>query len=194
VVHTRNAGSLSVPPTSGTVPAIAKDAPVALFCGRLSRLKGTVDLRRIAARVLGSIDHAVIVICGGDGDDGAALRRDLADASAAGRAVFTGFVDEAAKQALFRRAHVVVVPSHEEGWGVTVGDGLAAGCWVVAYDLPAVRDAFPVGPRYVPVGDPETFAQQVLDCLQRPKPASPQAERLDWETIADREMQLILAT
>jgi glycosyltransferase involved in cell wall biosynthesis len=107
-----------------------------------------------------------------------------------GRVIFTGFLDEADKARLFREAHVLVSPSYEEGWGITVGDGLAAGCWVVAYDIPAVREAFPVGPRYVPVGDSRALLSEVLWSLAAPRPDG-RFVPTTWEDIAEREMNVI---
>lgn len=161
-----------------------------LFCGRLSRLKGTSDIAIIAPILTGSPHNARLVLIGQDGDGAETLKRALAYETAEGRVIFTGFLDEGAKARLFREAHVLVSPSYEEGWSITVGDGLAAGCWVVAYDIPAVHEAFPAGPRYVPVGDCRALISEVLRCLAEPRPDRPFVPA-SWEDIAEREMNAI---
>lgn len=163
---------------------------VVVFCGRLSRLKGTRDLGRIARGVTESPYDAIVVAIGHDGDGAVELRNTLANSIAAGRVILPGFVDDEEKTALFFRAHVVVSLSYEEGWSITVGDGLAAGCWVVAYDLPAVRAAFPVGPRYVPVGDKEAFLSEVLWALGAPRPNGIAMEE-NWQAIAESDLKAI---
>jgi glycosyltransferase involved in cell wall biosynthesis len=127
---------------------------------------------------------------GRDGDDAESIRAALAPEIAEGRVLLTGFVDEERKARLFLEAHVVVAPSYEEGWSVAVGDGLAAGCWVVAYDLPAIREAFPVGPRYVPVGDSQALLSEVLSTLAVPRPNRAFVPA-SWDDIARLEMNAI---
>lgn len=192
---TKNASSLSLRRERrgyvATQPSISQpEDRIVLFCNRLSRLKGTRDLRYIVNRILNVRPGTKIVICGSDGDDGDALRQDLASAISDGLVVFKGFVDEDEKLDLFERAHVIMVPSYEEGWSITVGDGLLAGCWVVVYDLPAVRSAFPMGPIYVPVGDSEKFAMAVISQLDSPS-GKPYTNLTTWDAIADEEMGLV---
>ena len=161
-----------------------------LFCGRLSQLKGTRDIANIAPSLTRPPHGARLVLMGRDGDDAESLKGTLAPEIAEGRVIVAGFVDEVTKARLFREAHVLVSPSYEEGWSVAVGDGLAAGCWVVAYDIPAVREAFPVGPRYVPVGDSQALLSEVLRSLTLPRPNRPFVP-VTWEDIAEREMNAI---
>jgi glycosyltransferase involved in cell wall biosynthesis len=161
-----------------------------LFCGRLSRLKGTRDIASIAPSLTRPPHDARLILIGQDGDGAESLKSILAPEIAEGRVIVAGFVDEATKARLFREAHVLASPSYEEGWSIAVGDGLAAGCWVVAYDIPAVREAFPVGPRYVPVGDSQALFSEVLHSLTLPRPNRPFVP-VTWEDIAEREMNAI---
>lgn len=158
-----------------------------LFCGRLSRLKGTRDLALLAKEWSKHSRNVTMTIMGSDGDGGIELRQALSDEIVAGRVRFTGFVDEDEKCRLFREAHVVIVPSYEEGWSVTVGDGLASRCWVVSYDLPAIREAFPVGPIYVPTGDWRRMYDEVNKCLAAPQPDKSVAGD-SWREIADADL------
>lgn len=188
VLQTANALSFPVGEVEPqTLPPLPAHSRVVLFCGRLSVVKGTRDLRHVAKACLAHASDVILVVCG-DGEDGPGLRHDLRHACATGRVVFTGFAPEAVKHALLARAHVLVAPSYEEGWGIIVGEGLAHGAWVVCYDLPAVRHAFPVGPRYVAMGDVEALCAAVLESLERPRPG-PVDTLYDWRNIADTELR-----
>jgi glycosyltransferase involved in cell wall biosynthesis len=54
---------------------------------------------------------------------------------------FLGFVDEATKIDLYRRAAVFVNPSIKEGWGITNIEAGACGTAVVANNAPGLRDS-----------------------------------------------------
>lgn len=51
-----------------------------------------------------------------------------------------GFVDEITKWTYLRSATVFVSPSHEEGWGIAIGEAIWAATPVVVYDLPEYCD------------------------------------------------------
>ena len=51
---------------------------------------------------------------------------------------FVGFADEREKERLLSQAEIMVAPQiGGESFGITVAEGLAAGCQVIASDLPA---------------------------------------------------------
>ena len=54
---------------------------------------------------------------------------------------FHGRVDEKTKYELLSRAHLVLVPSIKEGWGLVVTESNAMGTPVVGYDVPGLRDS-----------------------------------------------------
>lgn len=54
---------------------------------------------------------------------------------------FFGRVDEAAKERLLARAHVFVMASVREGWGLVVTEANVLGTPAVVYDVPGLRDS-----------------------------------------------------
>jgi glycosyltransferase involved in cell wall biosynthesis len=54
---------------------------------------------------------------------------------------FCGKVDNQTKCALLSKAHLVLVPSVEEGWGLVVTESNAMGTPTVAYDVSGLRDS-----------------------------------------------------
>jgi glycosyltransferase involved in cell wall biosynthesis len=153
-------------------------------------------MRLICPDVLREHPDVRIVICGPFDADGAALRESLKQYELGGKVFFPGFVSEWVKTWLFQHAHVLIAPSYEEGWGVTVSDGIKAGCWVVAYDLPALREGCPEGPVFVELGNVTAFARATSLCLSSPRRSEPLRGALgtdSWETIAADELRTILS-
>lgn len=163
-----------------------------LFCARLSNLKGAADLPAISRHVLEAASDAAIVLCGTEGPEGAAVHRALDSYEQAGSVMFLGFVTELVKQWLFEHAHVLIAPSYEEGWGAAVTDGVTSGCWVVTYDLPAVRESCPDGPVFVPLGDVQLFSRATAACLGRSRPTRrPEGATETWKRIAQSDLEAI---
>jgi glycosyltransferase involved in cell wall biosynthesis len=165
-----------------------------LFCGRLTNLKGAADLPAIIHHVLGAVPEVAIVLCGGETDQSRGVHRAVEPFERNGSVKFLGFVSEPVKAWLFQQAHVVIAPSYEEGWGITVADGLVSGCWVVTYDIPAVREASPEGPIFIPLGDVEAFSRATVACLRalRPPTRTADGDRGSWSRIANTELAGIL--
>jgi len=70
----------------------------------------------------------------------AALEKDLQTRGLRDRSRFVGFVPGADLPSLMRRATAVVVPSRLEGFGLPVGEGLAAGAVVVHSRIPVLEE------------------------------------------------------
>jgi glycosyltransferase involved in cell wall biosynthesis len=123
-------------------PAGAREAePTALYLGRLKRYK-RVDLPIRALARLRDQGGAGRLLIAGRGDHEGELRR-LAGELGLGedRVRFLGFVSEAEKLQLFRRAWIHVLTSPKEGWGIAALEAAACGTGTVASDAPGLRDA-----------------------------------------------------
>jgi glycosyltransferase involved in cell wall biosynthesis len=198
VTLTSNGPSFEVSPGTDDDPSVMQTLrdfegrKFVLFCARLYRLKGAGDLPTIAKYVVGADRETMFAICGPDSAESPAIRRSLRDLEEAGSVAFLGFVSEAAKKWLFTRAHVLIAPSYEEGWGLTVSDGILSGCWVVAYDLPAVREACPEGPIFIPLGDATAFSEAITECLKLPRRAPVTVSGHLWRTVADDDLIAVL--
>ena len=72
-----------------------------------------------------------------------------------GRVVLTGRVNDEELAALYTAADVLVLPSEEEGFGLTPHEALACGTPVAAYAIPALTETLADNPavRLVPPGD-----------------------------------------
>jgi glycosyltransferase involved in cell wall biosynthesis len=188
---------------NGAEDEVLRDAPFLqrvvnerfiLFCARLSNLKGAADLPSIVHDVVETSGKVRFLVCGPDGPEARATYQALENFERNGSVTFLGFVSESIKAWLFQHAHVLIAPSYEEGWGGSVADGVASGCWVVAYDLPALRESSPNGPIFVPLGDAASFARAVNACLDKPRASQPSASQVEsWRNIACLDLENILA-
>jgi len=103
----------------------------------------------------------------------------------------SGFVTGPAYWRKLKEAHLLFAPSPREGWGIVVGEAMAAGLPVVAYDLPAYRKIYSGAYEPVTQGDREEFAEKLVSVLNDETRVSElrsrglaAAARYDWNSIA----------
>jgi glycosyltransferase involved in cell wall biosynthesis len=77
-----------------------------------------------------------------------------------------GYVDEAAKRALFQRALVFVLPSHAEGFGMPAVEAMTAGVPVVAANRGALPEVVGGAARLFDADDPDMLAMVLTDVLR----------------------------
>jgi len=113
-------------------------SPTIAYLGRLKKYKGVDLVIRAFARM--ARPDARLEIAGA-GDYRPALERLVDSLAVRERVRFLGFVSEAEKLALLRRAWVVSLASPKEGWGLTNVEAEACGTPVVASDSPGIRES-----------------------------------------------------
>jgi glycosyltransferase involved in cell wall biosynthesis len=103
-------------------------------------------------------------------------------------AVTPGFVGDDDLRRVVAGASALVLPSRDEGFGLTVLEALAAGTPVVASDLPVLREVGGAVVTYAPVGDAEGFAAALSAVLASPGDPAPrrrQAAGFTWQRSAE---------
>lgn len=156
-------------------PRAAAADPAVVFCGRLVEAKGIWDVLEVAAVLRDRLPQARITMIG-DGPLRGALEERLA-ADGLDNVDVLGFVSEEAKWRRLREATLFISPSVEEGWGIAVGEALAAGVPTVVYDLPAYAHLGEL-PRRVPTGDSTSFAEAVVALLTDPSAIEAEGRRI----------------
>jgi glycosyltransferase involved in cell wall biosynthesis len=76
-----------------------------------------------------------------------------------------------------KSSYVVLAPSYEEGWGIAIGEALAAGAVPVAYELDVLRELFPEGLQLIPLGDWQLLTRKVQQLLE---------DKIYWKNYSDK--------
>ena len=135
------------------------DRPTVLFLGRHEERKGLGVLLEGFERVS---DPAVLWIAG-DGPETERLRRAHPESE---RVHWLGMVDEEEVASRLAGADVLCAPSlGGESFGMVLLEGMAAGCAVVASDIPGYRAAAGGHAALVPSGDPVALAGALAEAL-----------------------------
>ncbi len=164
------------PPDAALRAALGLPSAYVLFVGTLEPRK---DLRTLlaASRLLPDAPPLVLVGPTGWGEQ--------VDVSGV---VTPGFVADDDLRRVVAGACALVLPSRDEGFGLTVLEALAAGTPVVASDLPVLREVGGTAVAYAPVGDAEGFATTLAAVLASPGDPSTrraQAAGFTWQRSAD---------
>jgi glycosyltransferase involved in cell wall biosynthesis len=165
----------------------------AIFLKRLTYGKGILDLLDIWAQVTKARPGARLAIVGA-GSEGvlSRLRERAADLGITDAVDFVGVVhDPVQKAELLAASRLFVLPSHEENWAIVIGEALAAGLPVFAYDLKEIVPIWGDRVSWIPFGDTAAFAAGILAALARPEREVPLDEflrSLDWSAVAQKEI------
>lgn len=114
--------------------------PTVIFLGRLKKAKGCEHIIRAFKNVVTKIPNAKLWIVG-EGPLYKKLRKLVYDLKLSWVTRFFGRVPEKKKILLLKKAHVLVLPSMREGWGLVVNEAYSQATPVVAYNVPGVRDS-----------------------------------------------------
>jgi glycosyltransferase involved in cell wall biosynthesis len=137
-------GSVAIVPNGVTIPANTSSAlllekfpdlrsrHIVLYLGRLHRKKGIDLLCRAWSRVSAQFPDAVLLVAGPDSEGTLAhLQSMVADAGIAPRVVFAGMLSGPLKWSALAAAEVFVLPSHSEGFSVSVVEAMGMGVPVI---------------------------------------------------------------
>ncbi len=141
------------------------DGPLVLFLGRVTRDKGVYVLLDAAAGL--HRKHGASFIVAGTGPEEFALREEVKKRGMTGFFFVPGYVSDAEKVALLRRADVFVLPSRAETFGMVLLEAMAAGVPVVAAASGGIVEVVEDGKNglLVPFGDSEALAEAISSVL-----------------------------
>lgn len=111
----------------------------ALYAGKLSAAKGVPSLIRAVSQLpVARVDFQLILAGSGSGCEYDEILS-LAGACPF-ETLFTGSLPQAELGQLMRECHLFIIPSFYEGLSLVTLEALASGLWVVASELPGVRE------------------------------------------------------
>ncbi len=126
-----------------TARVFAKEKnPTLIYVGRLTRAKGIEDAL-ITVRSLKRRFPTIRLWIVGSGEPSYLniLKVQVDQLDVSDTIQFYGFVGEREKFELLARAHILIVPSHKEGWGLTIPEAGSVGTPAVGYNVAGLRDA-----------------------------------------------------
>ncbi len=165
----------------GTVPDMDRVATRVAFVGRDDARKGLDVLLEAWPGVVAAAPDAELVVIGTDRTDRPGVR-------------FLGRIPDADKMAVLAGAAVFCAPNlGGESFGITLVEAMAAGCRVVASDLPGFREVLGGLGDLVPPGDPEALAGALVTALAAPEDPGRWRERaaeFDWSVVVPRYLDV----
>lgn len=174
--------------------------PTVLYLGRLKKYKSIHHLVQAFAIVKQTLPQARLMIVGA-GDYRGQLESLTNELGLMESVEFTGFVSEEEKLLRLRRAHVAVLPSLKEGWGLTNIEANAVGTTVVAANVPGLRDSVKDGSSGLlyEYGDITQLSAKLLSILQDDalrrkleQGALEWAARFNWDDAAEEFEKLLI--
>lgn len=153
-------------PVTSSDPVAEKEArPTVLSVGRLTPSKRVEHVIDAFAALRARLPDAQLWIAG-SADDVSYERRLRQRAAQAEGVQFLGRIDEAERRRRMSAAHVLVVASVREGWGLVVTEANALGTPAVGYDVAGLRDSIKPGAgMLVPAGDVRALGATTADLL-----------------------------
>ncbi len=168
-------GSITILPegieVDPALPVAKVETPTILFVGRLAPSKRVDHIVRAFAMLRQKGQPAQLWIVG-DGlpDYLAALRRLVSKLGIDADVTFLGKVSPEEKQRRMSGAHLLVMASVREGWGLVVTEAAACGTPAIVYDVGGLRDAVRDGQTGLVVGtSPDKLAQGMSTLLSDAK-------------------------
>ncbi len=165
-------------------------SPTALFVGRVEARKGLQVLLEAFHGLAGDFSLRVV----GDGPELVRLRRRF---GADERIVFLGRLGNDGRDLELRSADVFISPAlGGESFGVVLLEAMAAGCAVLATDLPGYRDAGSDAAWYFPAGNEKALRDKLRSLLCEPDvrsqlalAGSARAARFSFDEVATRYVE-----
>jgi glycosyltransferase involved in cell wall biosynthesis len=174
------------------IDAIGKNYD-AITVSRLHESKGIEDLITIWKQVVQTMPDKKLGIIGtGDHDYQRYLLTLIRQKKLEKSITFLGYLDEKKVFEHIKSADIFLFPSHEEGFGMAVGEALAIGTPVIAYDLPAYEHTFKKNMTTIPCFDKQRFAEKTIQQLHKKNPQEKNdiVKRFTWENAVHIEQTL----
>ena len=163
--------------------------PTMIYVGRLAANKRPLHAYQAYRLVRQDIPNVKLWIVG-SGPLEARLRRLTGND---GAVTMFGRVPEEQKLALLAQAHVLVVTSVREGWGLVVTEAAAMKTRAVGYDVPGLRDSVRASGGLLTTDNPQSLALKVIECLRETEPptevVSPRGVT-EWSSVARRILEV----
>lgn len=142
--------------------------PTLLFVARLTKAKGIEDALRLMVHMRSALPNVRLWVVGQGDPSFTRHVHDMAGRLKVNNCVkFWGYISQEKKFELMARAHVLIVPSMKEGWGLTVPEAGYVGTPAVGYNVEGLRDVIVDGKTgLLTPPSPSFMSQDVLRLLR----------------------------
>ena len=147
------------------------DQPTVLSLGSIRPMKRTMHQVRAFERAKQHIPELHMVIAGDSrGKYGAKVLKAIGSSKYSSDITYAGRVSHDDKVKLMRGAHVILVTSIKEGWGLVVTEANASGTPAVVYNVSGLRDSVRHGVTGLVTdrNNPTELAEKIVELLQDP--------------------------
>lgn len=135
-----------------------------LFLGSLQPRKNLTQLIEAFALIANKVPHQLI-LAGGKGSSYQQLLSLAEQHRLQERVVFTGYIDDQQRAALYQHAELFVYPSKYEGFGLVILEAMSFGVPVITSDNSSLPEAAGDAGILVPADDISMLANKMLDVL-----------------------------
>lgn len=171
-----------------------------IFVGRVNYTKGALDLIEIWKEIVHVIKSAKLVVVGNIQPEVFEKMQVLINKyGLTDNVEFKGYTSRIEMINFILRSKVLVYPSHEEGWGISIAEAMACHLPVVAYDLPVYNEVFPKGIIKHKIGETREMAASILELLDDKKTYQKYSDlayhltsNYSWKNVAEKEIKYIL--
>ena len=171
-----------------------------IYLARINKQKGALEAIEAFSIVEKEIANCQLWIVGsGVSDYITMLRKKISDYKIVHSVKFLGFVSEKRKFELLSKAHILIVPSVHEGWGLTVPEAGSVGTPAIVYDVPGLRDVVRDGINGIIVNKtPAHLAEGIREVFTNKSKyqalcngAKKESEKYNWDKTAEVALEVL---
>lgn len=176
--------------------------PTFIYLARINKQKGIFDAIEAFSIIKSKLENSKFWIVG-SGEEGIVKEvKELVKKNGLERDVnFFGFVNDEKKYELLSRAHILIIPSAHEGWGLTVHEAASQNTPSIVYNVPGLRDTVKNGVTgfVVEKNTPEELAKEAIKLIRNTerysmflhKTEHMMTNAMSWESAAMTSNSLI---
>jgi glycosyltransferase involved in cell wall biosynthesis len=174
--------AISLQPVERLEAVVKAPAPMVVSLGSVRPMKRTLDQVRAFELAKHQVPELRLLIAGEtDSEYGRQVLEVIRSSPFHEDIKYLGRIDEARKRELLERAHVILVSSVKEGWGLIVTEAASQGTPAVVYDVDGLRDSVRDGETGLVVPPrPEALADGLVGLLHDPTLYA-SLQRAGWE-------------
>ncbi len=172
----------------------------AVFMGRIHKSKGVYDVVKIWSLVIKELPQATLGIIGsGNKHQLEFLQQAIVQKNLQQHIRLLGYLDDKDAFGIIKASKLFVFPSHEEGFGIAIGEALASMLPTITYDLPIFHEIYNDTIIKIPSFNIPLFAEKIIQLLRDHSLRETLSQKgyqfvqnMSWEEVASREKKWLL--